>query len=113
MLNTPLQMLLVMLAGWVNEQHRVVNLYLREENRVLRELHGNKRLRFSDGQRTDLLRYRRSSRASRCASVVLPRDQLPMPPQNRVWCHDRLEFSQHPPPEAACPSRRVSAADHH
>jgi transposase InsO family protein len=54
MLNTPLQMLLVMLAGWVNEQHRVVNTYLREENRVLRELHGNKRLRFSDEQRRRL-----------------------------------------------------------
>ena len=55
MLNTPLQMLLVMLAGWVNEQHRVVNAYLREENRVLRELHGNKRLRFSDDRTGRLL----------------------------------------------------------
>ena len=51
MLNTPLQMLLVMLAGWVNEQHRVVNAYLKEENRVLRELHGKKRLRLTDDQR--------------------------------------------------------------
>ena len=33
-------MLVVMLAGWVNEQHRAVNAYLKEENRVLRELHG-------------------------------------------------------------------------
>ena len=54
MLNTPFQMLLVMLAGWVNEQHRVVNAYLREENRVLRELHGRKRLRFTDDQRRRL-----------------------------------------------------------
>ena len=43
MLNTPLRMLLVMLAGWMNEQQRAVNAYLKEENRVLRELHGNKR----------------------------------------------------------------------
>ncbi len=54
MLNTPLQMLMVMLAGWVNEQHRAVNVYLKEENRVLRELHGKKRLRFSDDQRRRL-----------------------------------------------------------
>ena len=26
-----------------------------------------------------------------------------MPPQNRVWCHDRLESSQHPPPERLAP----------
>ena len=54
MLNTPLQMFLVMLAGWMNEQQRAVNQYLKEENRVLRELHGNKRLRFSDDQRRRL-----------------------------------------------------------
>ncbi len=43
MLNTPLQMFLVMLAGWMNEQHRAVNAYLKEDDRVLRELHGKKR----------------------------------------------------------------------
>ena len=32
----------------------MVNAYLREENRVLRELHGNKRLRFNDDQRRRL-----------------------------------------------------------
>ena len=54
MLNVPLQMLIVMLAGWVNEEHRAVNAYLKEENRVLRELHGKKRLRFTDDQRRRL-----------------------------------------------------------
>ena len=54
MLNTPLQMFVLMLAGWVNEQHRAVNAYLTEENRVLRELHGKKRLRFTDDQRRRL-----------------------------------------------------------
>ena len=47
-------MLVMMLAGWVNEQHRAVNAYLKEENRVLRELHGKKRLRFTDDQRRRL-----------------------------------------------------------
>ena len=54
MLNTPLQMFMLMLAGWVNEQHRAVNAYLTVENRVLRELHGKKRLRFNDDQRRRL-----------------------------------------------------------
>ena len=37
MLNKPLQMFLVMLAGWMNEQQRAVNFYLKEGRRVLRE----------------------------------------------------------------------------
>lgn len=47
-MTTSLQILLVMLAGWVNEHQRSVIAYLQEENRVLKELHGKKRLRFND-----------------------------------------------------------------
>ena len=54
MLNTPLQMFLVMISGWVNEQQRAVDAYLKEENRVLRELQGRKRLRFTDDPRRRL-----------------------------------------------------------
>ncbi len=54
MLNTPLQMILVVLAGWVNEQQLAVIEYLKEENRVLREQVGRRRLRFTDGQRRRL-----------------------------------------------------------
>jgi transposase InsO family protein len=54
MLNMPLQMFLVMRAGWMNEQQRAVNSYLKEENRVLRELQGDKRLRFTEDQRRRL-----------------------------------------------------------
>jgi len=50
-LTTPFQMLAMMLAGWVNEHQRSVIAYLQEENRVLRELHGKKRLRFNNDQR--------------------------------------------------------------
>ncbi len=48
MLNMPLQMLLVTLAGWMNRQHFAVIDYLKEENRVLRELLGKKRLRTDE-----------------------------------------------------------------
>lgn len=37
MLNAPLQMMVVALAGWVNEQQLAVIEYLKEENCVLRE----------------------------------------------------------------------------
>ena len=46
--------LVTCVAGWMNQhQHHVIN-YLIEENRVLREQIGNRRLRFSDDQRRRL-----------------------------------------------------------
>ncbi len=53
-MTTPFQMLIMMFAGWVNEHQRSVIAYLQEENRVLRELHGKKRLRFNNDQRRRL-----------------------------------------------------------
>ena len=41
----------VALAGWMNRQQQDVIEYLREEVRVLKELQGKRRLRFSDDQR--------------------------------------------------------------
>jgi putative transposase len=47
----PLRFLLVALAGWINQQQRDVIGYLQEENRVLREQLGPRRLRFTNDQR--------------------------------------------------------------
>jgi transposase InsO family protein len=54
MLNPLLQMLLMFIGGWVNRKQLAVIDYLKEENRVLRELHGKRRLRFTDDQRRRL-----------------------------------------------------------
>ena len=48
------QFFLLLLAGWINRHQQAVIAHLREENHVLRELHGNKRLRFTDQQRRRL-----------------------------------------------------------
>ncbi|MEO5569038.1 MAG: IS3 family transposase, partial [Gemmatimonadaceae bacterium] len=48
------QVLLVALAGWVNRHQLEVITYLREENRVLKEQIGGRRLRFTDPQRRRL-----------------------------------------------------------
>jgi hypothetical protein len=40
------------LAGWINQQQRDVIDYLQEENRVLREQLGSRRLRFTNDQRS-------------------------------------------------------------
>ncbi len=53
MMNIPLPMMVVALAGWVNEQPLAVIEYLKEENQVLGEQLGRKRLRFTDAQRGD------------------------------------------------------------
>ena len=43
-----------MFAGWVHRQQLDVIDYLKEENRVLREMLGEQRLRFTDAQRRRL-----------------------------------------------------------
>src|SRR4030095_7048596 len=51
---SPLQMLLVTLAGWVNRHQQHVIEYLVEENRVLKEQMKGRRLRLTDDQRRRL-----------------------------------------------------------
>jgi len=52
----PLQMLLLICAGWVNRRQLDVIEYLQEENRVLKERMGGQRLRFTDAERRRLAR---------------------------------------------------------
>jgi putative transposase len=50
----PFHFVLIALAGWMNQcQYQFID-YLREENRVLREQLGERRLRFNDDQRRRL-----------------------------------------------------------
>jgi putative transposase len=50
----PFRFLLIALSGWMNQQQLQLINYLREENRVLREQLGERRLRFNDDQRRRL-----------------------------------------------------------
>ena len=50
-------LLLISVAAWFNQQQRDALDYLREQNRVLREQLGNKRLRLNDAQRPRLARF--------------------------------------------------------
>jgi putative transposase len=47
----PLQFLFLVFAGWVNREQEAVIAYLREENAVLREQLGKRRLRLTNAQR--------------------------------------------------------------
>jgi putative transposase len=50
----PWQLLLTILAGWVNQQQQQVIEYLRTENQVLKEMQGKKRILLNDDQRRRL-----------------------------------------------------------
>ena len=70
-----LQFLVLAVAGWVNRHQEDVIDYLREENRILRELLGPGPLRLTDAQRRRLaLRGRRLGRRAlmQVAGIVTP-----------------------------------------
>ena len=50
----PFRFIVIALAGWMNQKQQYAIEYLREENRVLREQLGTRRLRFTDDQRRRL-----------------------------------------------------------
>src|ERR1043166_9272633 len=50
----PFRFVVIALSGWMNGRQLLLIHYLREENRVLREQLGEKRLRFTDDQRRRL-----------------------------------------------------------
>jgi putative transposase len=50
----PFRFVLISIAGWMNQQQQQAIDYLREENRVLREQLGGRRLRLNDDQRCRL-----------------------------------------------------------
>ena len=52
----PLHFLLTLLAGWINRRQLEAIDYLIEENRLLKERLGGRRLRFTDAERRRLAR---------------------------------------------------------
>ena len=50
----PFRLLLISLAGYLNQQQQEIIDYLQEENRVLHEQLGTRRLRLNDDQRRRL-----------------------------------------------------------
>ncbi len=50
----PWQLLLLILAGWINRRQQVIIDYLLTENHILREKLGKKRILLNDGQRRRL-----------------------------------------------------------
>jgi len=81
----PLRLLLVAVAGWINQQQQDVIDYLREENRVLREQLGNRRLHFDDDQRRRL-----AVRANALGRKVLTQIATVVTPDTLLRWHRKL-----------------------
>ena len=54
MISHPLRFLLFAVAGWMSRKQQDLIAYLQEENKVLREQFGGKRLQFTESQRRRL-----------------------------------------------------------
>ena len=50
----PVRMMLLAIAGWLNEEQRQRIEFLQKQIRILQELHGGGRIRFNDDQRRRL-----------------------------------------------------------
>ena len=57
-MNLPLKFLLLIWAGWMNRAQQNAIDYLKEENRILREQVGNKRLRLTNAHRVSIVHKR-------------------------------------------------------
>ena len=83
----PFRLLLISLAGWLNQHQRDVIDYLEEENRVLREQLGNKRLGLNGDQRRRL-----AVKAKKLGGRVLQELKTLVTPETLLaWRHTRKQ----------------------
>src|SRR5437879_11676754 len=86
----PFRLLLISVAGWLGQQQRDVIDYLQEENRVLREQLGNKRLRLSDDQRRRL-----AAKAKKLGRRILRQVATIVTPDTLLAWHRKLAASKY------------------
>ena len=85
----PLQLLLVTFSGWVNRHQAEILKYLIEENCVLREQLGKKRLRLTNDQRRRL-----AAKGKKLGRRVLARIATIVTPDTTLRWHHSLIAAQ-------------------
>lgn len=85
MLPPPLQLLLLMFAGWVNRQQQEIIEYLQEENRILKERLGRRPIHFTDAERRRL-----SEKAKALGYKVLRKLETLVTPDTLLRWHREL-----------------------
>ena len=81
----PFSFFVVSIAGWMKQHQQHVVAYLIEENRVLREQIGNRRIRFNDDQRRRL-----AAKAKKIARRILNDVATIVTPETLLAWHRRL-----------------------
>lgn len=97
----PFRFVLIAFSGWMNDRQLLLIDYLREENRVLREQLGGKRLLFSDDQRRRL-----AVKAKQLGRKVLIELGTIVTPETLLAWHRRLIARKYDGSERRCPGRR-------
>src|SRR5437867_22679 len=102
----PFSFLVVSIAGWINQhQHDVID-YLIEENRVLREQIGNRRMRFSDSQRRRL-----AVKAKKLGRKLLAQVATIVTPQTLLAWHRKLIAKKYDGSAYRSPGRPKTASE--
>jgi transposase InsO family protein len=94
------RLLLISLAGWLNQQQQEVIDYLQEENRVLREQLGGRRLRLNDDQRRRL-----AVKAQKLGRRVLHELATLVTPETLLAWHRKLIGRKHDGSQQRGPGR--------
>src|SRR5215831_9479106 len=83
----PFPFLVISVASWINQRQQQVIEYLIEENRVLREQMGNRRMRFTDNQRCRL-----AAMAKKLSRKILTQVATIVTPQTLLAWHRKFVF---------------------
>ena len=102
----PFRFLLIALAGWMNQRQLQMIDYLREENRVLGEQLGGRRLRLNDDQRRRL-----AARAKRLGRKVLAEVATIVTPETLLAWHRKLIAQKYDGSGKRAPGRPRTAAE--
>ena len=102
----PFRFLLITVSGWMNQRQLQVIDYLREENRVLREQLGGRRLRLSDDERRRL-----ASKAKLLGRRLLAEVATIVTPETLLAWHRKLIVQKYDGSRHRRPGRPRTAKD--
>ena len=102
----PFSFLAVSIAGWLNRHQQHVIQYLIEENRVLREQIGNRRMRFTDDQRRRL-----AAKAKELSRKILAQVATIVTPETLMAWHRKLIAQKYDGSSFRTPGRHRTAEE--
>jgi hypothetical protein len=102
----PFRFLLIAVSGWMSQRQLLVIDYLREENRVLREQLGGRRVRLDDNQRRRL-----AVKAKALERKVLAEVATIVPPETLLAWHRKLIARKYDGSACRAPGRPRTAGE--